>query len=932
MLARSRADNPQPDTSDPFAVPRTFTPFCLIPRAQLPLAYLDTSQYGTRLFSAHISALEASHELGGNCILVAEEAKEKRLYAIERAQRRTYALCRLGNWVKEEALEESAVSTIRAGEPLVKRQALDAAASAGPWWMIAAVPLPEASEQPKSRRNDTPLLDMRPLKPPQDAGNLSKEANVTPAGELPAHDFAPGGELPIAPQSVEEVLQDLSKHYLQALYLSRTSLAYFTKGSLSRARAAFTTTAESGGFETSELVTFLRDSILTVNVADKKYRDGLAAIVQDTPAVEPRPPEQPPKAKKKRKRKAKRDKGGFFSDEKDYVEQWWREYDDDGGVPNSGETVDAGFKRRSPRLRNRETYLQIILALEVLALEASLPPQPAPEANAISESQIAETQGDEIQEVAATKRPRSKKPIDLPALLDTLVDRLSIWHSLESASPVKKGDDHGDSKDAGSDELRNFCTEVIIPFYVSRVPQHAIVVNKKLGGPSAPTPTKRKEKSARKPGEPASRQPSQPEKKPRKPLSRIASDAHLSACKLSRGLQAPEKKPRGPLSRVASEAQRPTSQAIPGLARSATDSDALFTHIKREQSQTPGPELSSIPAVKTSQPRKRVNALDSLTGNFRREIDVDHVAKTTEAKARKKAEMDSKLAEAIEGLKKPNRSLATREIAENADLRFSKATAGKARPTLGGRKKTTDGGGPKAAAGGVHVMATPSHKRSVKATPAGVKYGGLHSSGTTHVSGTTARPRAERDMGAFEEAEPPVSTFAVPQTGHRPRQTNYDDTLEGGGVAETPSRGFARFMPRGLAREPGTLDSPVASRGIVESPSSRRQAQYQLPHDESTSARVGVVDSPTATRRIPAASAAAIASTPVKPVRSLSLVPPAPATLVEASPNVEKVAPLELSKDTRSGGEQGGGGDRGVGAEKSIYDTLGWDEEYEELT
>ena len=111
---------------------------------------------------------------------------------------------------------------------------------------------------------------------------------------------------------------------------------------------------------------------------------------------------------------------------------------------------------------------------------------------------------------------------------------------------------------------------------------------------------------------------------------------------------------------------------------------------------------------------------------------------------------------------------------------------------------------PKPVAGGpdgIHVSATPSrHGRSVKATPhhraQARKATTTHSSDITHITSSFDRRRNIQDH------DPPLSAFAVPATGHRPRQKDVEDT---------PSRGFARFMPVGLVREPGTLESPIAT-------------------------------------------------------------------------------------------------------------------------
>ena len=640
----------------------------------------------------------------------------------------------------------------------------------------------------------------------------------------------------------QDHLQELLKQYLQALYRSRTSLAYFTKGPLSRARAAFTSIDAS--LDTTQLVDFLRDAILTSTVMDKKYRDGLAAIVKGWPMWTPDTPEQSAKVKKKKKKwKSKRDKGGFFADEQDSIEQWWQADDETGTNSSSAETVDGALKRRLPAVRNRETFLQIILALEVLALESSkaashFEVKGTEPAAAAPEAQDQVVQAKNLHATADVKKPRSKKKHDLPALLETLLDKLCIWHSLEAHSPAKKARNDGDNSEHDvNDELRGFCIEVIVPFYVSRVPDYAAIVNKKLGGPSAPTPVKRKQTSTRRPGEPAFRQ--QPEKKPRQPLARVSTDT-----------------------------LNQTSRRPPLLHRSATDSQALAV-IKRESSEAP---MDSIPQAKPQRaaPRQRASLLHQISFS-KREVDLSAMSQVSDAKMRKKADVEEKLREAISTLKKPNRALAVKDIADSTDESFAKATS-RSRQSQALRSK---------AAQGTISTATPKHVRTVKATPhrraiaataASVR---TSESSTTHVPSTSTRSIAQ-------PSGPPHGTFAVPQTGHRPRH--------GTSVEETPSRGFAKFMPAGLAREPGTLESPIASR------------------------------------------TAAVQQTPLKPVKTLAfdsvrqgaevgvtpLRPPTQAVLA-ASPNLARLR-----------GEQGDA--EGSVGQGSVYDTLGWNEEYEDLS
>jgi DNA replication regulator SLD3 len=758
-------------------------------------------------------------------VLIVEEGDDKRLSAIERTSKRTYALCKLKEGVElKSPLYQTPFVERRHDETQSKRRALQSIEGSQPWWSRAAVPLPA---QDGARTADV----LKPSPGPEDTilqndvqpAEAVANAERTPEIAANADPFIN----PEIPTGASDVLRELAKQYLETLYLSRTSLAYFAKGPLSRARAAFSS-VDNPDLSVNELVSFTREAILTSSVMDTKYRDSISGFIGElAPGLNT--PEQTTKAKKKRKWKAKRDKTGFFVDEKEYVMKWWQ-LQDDATAPSTTETADAGVTRRVPRIRSRETYLQIMLILETLALEAQPSVDDTAQPILSEDAQAQNAQNDDSKTSEKVKKPRAKKAQDLPALLDVSLDRLCIWHSLESYSPAKRSDEAGADK---PDELKSFCIEVIVPFYQSRIPKYANVVNKKLGGPNPPTPVKRKTTS-RRPGEPAMR-------------------------------QVPESKPRHPLSGVPSEALNRPLKRVPGLHRSATDSDVLRQRLKRESSEVP-PAMDSIPAIdQINQPRKRASLMHTISSS-RREVDFSAMSQANETKMRKKAEVEEKLREAITMLKKPNRALAVKDVAESADLSFAKATS-RSRPSAKPRAVSRDA---------VQIAATPKHARAVRATP-----GRGHSSSKSAVALPSSAGSFVPSSSARVLAAPPVShedstasAFAIPQTGHRPRHTNVSRSVQ-----ETPSRGFAKFMPIGLARAPGTLDSPVAARRAL------------------------------------------IKQTPVKSVRTLSLAPAMRDAIVAASPSGSRSAAPDAAEALGTVHKNN----------PSIYATLGWDDEYEEL-
>jgi hypothetical protein len=787
------------------------------------------------MFAARVQILEACHDVQDEVsVLIVEDGAEGRLYAIERVQRRRYALCRLGVWVKTRDVERRSVIDVRLDEAPRKRHAQGSDKSGQPWWMSAAVDVNKDDLRVEGVRGGLPALCMQKA-----AGQPNAVPGDNPLQQPEQAETAES--LDVKTSTPEEALEELTKHYLDALYLSRTPLAFFAKGPLARARAAFTGSP-------SELTTFLRGSILSSSVMDKKFREVIAEHVKEMPTFTPTASATKPKPRRKRKWKPKRDKSGFFVDEKDHVEQWWQRDDDTGGSTNAAESTDAVLKQRSPRLRNRETFLQIILILETMALEAALPPA---ELTMGSETQAVESQAQESQATEGEKRSRKKKETDLAGTLESLIDRLCIWYSLETTSPIKTGaNGSGDTKDETSDDLKSFCTEVILPFYGGRIPDQANSTSKKLGGPSLPNPaSKRISAAPRRPGEPAVRQA--PEKKPRKPLGRVSTDTLNNIGK----------------------------RAPPILHRSATDSAALSPLIKQEDLDTPLP-LDRIPLSKSRSlqhvpvvPRPRVSLLQQVSLN-KREVDLSALSQANEEKKRRKAKVQEQIREAITTLKKPNRALAVEEIAKNADESFAKAVArGRGSTSNHTQRKTVD-------RSAIAVTATPRH---IKATP-------LPKWRTERASderSTQVIPSSSNRLFAGRTSQAPGSAFAIPQTTQKSSSRHH--TLPHPSIEETPSRGFAKFMPAGLVRPPGTLlESPTASR--------------------TTKNAMAVNATPEKMRSMPT-----LMETPMRQPVGLG-IGESPAQ-VEATPVVRR----------REVMGKGSGG-------KSIYKRLGWEEEYEELS
>lgn len=266
-------------------------------------------------------------------------------------------------------------------------------------------------------------------------------------------------------QDPESVLKSLKAQYTEALYRSRASLAYFAKGPLSRVRAAFADNNDANARLIS-LVDYLRTLIIPISVLDKKYRETLPDLISQMPNANVSEGERTEAAARFQKtiRKPKKSKigmNGLYPQEALDVRHWW--IDQLASIPacDSADLRAVAVKTTVLELRGREIRLQIILILEVLALEALF-----------SRSSVEEAVNHGGKNQDAQQKRKTKKPQDLDTLLDLSVDKLCIWQSMavdENITLARSGetdartDESMPSKKPNSDRLRDFCVDVILP-------------------------------------------------------------------------------------------------------------------------------------------------------------------------------------------------------------------------------------------------------------------------------------------------------------------------------------------------------------------------------------------------------------------------------------------------------------------------------------
>jgi DNA replication regulator SLD3 len=801
----------RPHPELPYQKPATFKPVRVIGRSQLPLTFLDTttddSFVANSLFSAHIDVLENGDgpgETGSNTakVLIARYDSKRTLYAIERVQARVYSICKLASWIKEKDVAELWDPESLQAYPFMSGLDMSTAGTRD-WWQNAAVEA-RSTEQPAKqtrmtmmRKTPAPWLLQEPetLRFDSPAIHEPLTTNTIPT---PVH------EEPFLPPTPQQQLESLVQQYLDAVYMSKTSLAYFAKGPITRVRNAFTS-PEEGAPPTHELVIFLRSMLLSPKASEKKYYEKLPAIIQALPPASFSDEDLGTGASKlkKTKKKVKLSREGIYAHEEAIVKKWWNSGMLSGDARRE-ESMEQRIKRRIGDLRVRETLAQLTIMLEVVALEALSTYKPPPEGDpALEDSQP--------QDDSQSKpKKRKKKLDDIGLQLDLLLDKLCIWHATEEMGIIdfdsKRTQRYDDAEGAGNggagDRLRDFCIEVIVPFYMNRLPEQALMINKKLGGPAHISPPKRK----------AMRPPT---------TSRKSGDSK----------EPDVKKPRRSLARVATDTiRRSTDRVTPSLTRSTTDS-ALIRDIKREGSEA---RLSAIPFQRSPSKdnRRSMSQYRHLEG---RELDLTTPSAAVTAKLKQKQRVEEDLKEAITALKKPNRGLAVGGYVDEVERRGVGSASRSRKQPNPTRKVVKD----------IQVTATPRVSRRTKDM---VEQTPSHHS---HISNPFAR--------FSTSAVPSPGAFCIPSSGSRqpavvPGTAHRSATgrnLVHHNIAETPSKAPSAKL----------FDSGAVRRTIFATPSKPNMSAATDRHIFETPTKA-VRSSPPAFADV---SQTAVAATPTKP-------------------------------------------------------------------
>ncbi|PBP22579.1 hypothetical protein BUE80_DR006430 [Diplocarpon rosae] len=655
-----------------FGKSQSLQPLMLLPRSDIPLSYLDfhSGEKGlaiSRLYEAHVKILELEERLGNKpTVLIARVDDTRALYAVELESRGLYVICKLGSWVdlhdlkaaavlsKEELPEQAGLSTPTQSQPI-----------AGPHSN------PESNKYSQKKRLAIEAIQSMVKRPPISLLTNSQAASTEPEqavddyrlpSQKPNQKFDPQENISlstvedIARPTAAEIFDNFRTQYLEALYLSRASIPI---------KAAFHLDYDSN-LDLNDHIAFLEGLVLSSTVLDKKYRDGVPNCVSLVDIHDHSSDDAAQAAgktkKKKISKKMKPGKNGLYPTEEPLIRKWWATHEDDAELGAPGSSREELTKSRISLLRIRETQLQMIIILEALALRPLLV--------SAEDTGGGLPYGLPATEVVGTKEKpaRSKRPDHLTTLIDVHIDRLCIWQSiaLESmnapAGEYQKPPENTDgpiSQIKHTDNiLKDFCVEVIAPFFQSRLPDRCAAINRKLGGPVVVSPLKPKlHKSSTfsgalsRPGA-ATRRPVPV--KPGQSLKRVLTDDRER-----RSMSG------GPNKKIA-------------LMRSATM--PIIPGMKREASESPS--LSSIPfADSQSLGTSRGGVLKSRQLS-RREVHISGMLPEKNPRAKNQATINAELQEAILALKKPNRELAGKLFAESAEKRSLSASSRKAKKPI----------------------------------------------------------------------------------------------------------------------------------------------------------------------------------------------------------------------------------------------------------
>lgn len=214
-----------------------------------------------------------------------------------------------------------------------------------------------------------------------------------------------------------------------------------------------------------DLIDFLKSLILTTIQIDKKYRETAPDLISKMSKIVNSSDEA--NTKKRKSRKMKLGKDGLYPEEDAKLCKWWITNKPELGEEQTSFS-EAQIKSHLSLLRTRETQLQMIVILEILALE---PLKASEEGGENQLPLLPGTSEPQTQQASQSSQPKKRNKHNLPVLVDVHADRLTIWQStatdeqllLEDSQVMRRPLDDQPLQKSSSEPLKDFCTDVIVP-------------------------------------------------------------------------------------------------------------------------------------------------------------------------------------------------------------------------------------------------------------------------------------------------------------------------------------------------------------------------------------------------------------------------------------------------------------------------------------
>jgi DNA replication regulator SLD3 len=643
-----------------------------------------------------------------------------------------------------------------------------------------------------------------------------------------------------------------------------------------------------------ELTEFYREGILAAKKMDLKYRESVPSVVRDAALALS---DDGAKPKKRKSKKKKLGKNGLYPEEEVCIHKWWKDrIMNESSAQELSREADA--KKQISDLRLRETQLQILLVLEVMVLEMAI---------TSAEKHNSDKKKEMDGEQETLKKVQPKKLADLNVLLELHLDRMCIWHAVsmeettaaDTAKASSFSSSHLSGKKVESDAVRDFCTEVIIPFYAARLPEKCKLITRKFGVSGGISPVAKKSHSSSKP-------------------HRVEPGAEVKR-------QPPAQKSRRTLQRVLTDEKAAASQARhPALHRSNT----APTNPNGKRDNEP-----LLPTVLSGSVR---GGIQKAKRTENREVDLNAVARQHETKLRKVqmlADQKKELDAAIKALRKPNRELVSKDIAEDASKRVSSG---------GGSSRKSKNPVRNPFGEGVQVMATPRANRR-KDPVAGLPPMPRSLAPSRSFAGVENSPIGESPLMIPSSSRRAISFSGADSDPFNPRDEERSprSSQPEGAIHETPTRPSSKIFQSDAmaARRP-----PSSGKGLFRVPN--------LPAPRSTTTPM-VPGSPVHSRHtpfvVPSESSSLSSrqfSQSLNNVRSSAIMETPPKKRAPESISTPTAVPCFTSfnamvtDDSRAHSPPAVMGTPVKGAtavpvtpeksqSKSIYEQLGWDDEME---